>query len=100
VYDSWHDYAKNVIYVDKSTNGAVSWGKDVAAVTTHAGFGTNIGCVGGRAQGPAHAIKVGPSGAIYLVYRTPYPGADSIEDLTFCFRNRRMEARPGLLRFP
>jgi Neuraminidase (sialidase) len=74
VYDSWHDYAKNVIYVDKSTNGAVSWGKDVAAVTIHAGFGTNMGCVGGRAQGPAHAIKVGPSGAIYLVYADPVFG--------------------------
>jgi hypothetical protein len=68
VYDSWHDYAKNIIYVDKSTNGGVSWGTDVAAATTHAGFGKDIGCVGGRAQGPAHALKVGPSGALYLVY--------------------------------
>lgn len=74
VYDSWHDYAKNIIYVDKSNNGGVSWGKDVAAVTTHAGFGTNIGCVGGRSQGPAHAIKVGPSGVIYLVYADPVSG--------------------------
>jgi hypothetical protein len=71
VYDSWHDYAKNIIYVDKSTNGGVSWGTDVAAATTHAGFGTDIGCVGGRAQGPAHALKVGPSGALYLVYADP-----------------------------
>lgn len=68
VYDSWHDYAKDVIFVDKSTNGAASWGKDVAAVTTHTGFGVDIGCVGGRAQSPAHALKVGPSGALYLVY--------------------------------
>jgi hypothetical protein len=68
VYDSWHDYAKNIIYVDKSTNGGVTWGSDVAAATTHAGFGTDIGCVGGRSQGPAHALKVGPSGALYLVY--------------------------------
>jgi hypothetical protein len=71
VYDSWHDYAKNIIYVDKSTNGGVSWGTDVAAATTHAGFGTDIGCVGGRAQGPAHALKVGPSGTLYLVYADP-----------------------------
>jgi hypothetical protein len=71
VYDSWHDYAKNIIFVDKSTNGGVSWGTDVAAATTHAGFGTDIGCVGGRAQGPAHALKVGPSGALYLVYADP-----------------------------
>jgi hypothetical protein len=68
VYDSWHDYAKNIIFVDKSTNGAASWGTDVAAATTHAGFGSNIGCVGGRSQGPAHHLKVGPSGTLYLVY--------------------------------
>src|SRR6266540_3504937 len=78
VYDSWHDYAKNIIYVDKSTNGGVTWGTDVAAATTHAGFGTNISCVGGRSQGPAHALKVGPSGALYLVYADPVTsGANS-----------------------
>jgi hypothetical protein len=71
VYDSWHDYAKNIIYVDRSTNGGVSWGTDRAAATTHAGFGSNIGCVGGRSQGPAHALKVGPSGTLYLVYADP-----------------------------
>jgi hypothetical protein len=71
VFDSWHDYAKNIIYVDKSTNGGMNWGADVAAVTTHAGFGTDIGCVGGRSQGPAHALKVGPSGTLYLVYADP-----------------------------
>ncbi len=74
VYDSWHDYAKNVIFVDKSSNGGAGWGKDVAAATTHAGFGADIGCVGGRSQGPAHALKVGPSGALYLVYADPVQG--------------------------
>jgi hypothetical protein len=68
VYDSWHDYAKDIIYVDKSSNGGVGWGTDVAAATTHTGFGLDIGCVGGRSQGPAHALKVGPSGTLYLVY--------------------------------
>jgi hypothetical protein len=68
VYVSWHDYAKGKIFVDKSTNGGVSWGSDVAATTTHTGFGMDIGCVGGRAQGPAHHLKVGPSGTLYLVY--------------------------------
>jgi hypothetical protein len=68
VYDSWHDYAKDLIYVDKSTDGGVTWGKDVIAATTHTGFGKDIGCVGGRSQSPAHALKVGPSGALYLVY--------------------------------
>jgi hypothetical protein len=71
VYDSWHDYAKNTIFVDKSTNGGSSWGKDVAVASTHAGFGQDIGCVGGRSQGPAHALKVGPSGTLYLVYADP-----------------------------
>jgi len=77
VYDSWHDYARNIIYVDKSSDGGVSWGTDVAAATTHAGFGTDIGCVGGRAQGPAHALKVGPSGALYLVYADPVTGGQN-----------------------
>ena len=71
VYDSWHDYAKNIIFVDKSITGGATWGTDVAAAVTHAGFGKDIGCVGGRSQGPAHALKVGPSGALYLVYADP-----------------------------
>src|SRR5207249_2323 len=74
VYDSWHDYARNVIFVDKSISGGATWGQDVAAATTHAGFGKDIGCVGGRAQGPAHALKVGPSGRLYLVYADPVNG--------------------------
>ncbi len=74
VYDSWHDYARNTIYVDKSTSGGVSWGTDVAAATTHTGFGKDIGCVGGRSQGPAHHLKVGPSGTLYLVYADQVTG--------------------------
>ena len=74
VYDSWHDYARNIIFVDKSTSGGATWGKDVAAATTHTGFGVNIGCVGGRSQGPAHALKVGPSGTLYLVYADQVAG--------------------------
>jgi hypothetical protein len=72
VYTSWHNYAKNKIFIDKSTNGGASWGADVAAATTHAGFGQDIGCVGGRAQGPAHHLKVDSAGTLHLVY------ADSI----------------------
>lgn len=71
VYDSWHDYAKNIIFVDKSTDGGSTWGKDVTAATTHAGFGKDIGCVGGRSQGPAHALKVGSTNNLYLVYADP-----------------------------
>lgn len=74
VYDSWHDYAKDKIFADKSTNGGVTWGTDVVAATTHTGFGVDIGCVGGRSQGPAHALKVGPSGTLYLVYADKVAG--------------------------
>jgi hypothetical protein len=68
VYDAWHNYARGVIYVDRSTTGGATWGTDVAAAVTHTGFGMNIGCVGGRSQGPAHHLKVGPSGTLHLVY--------------------------------
>ena len=74
VYDSWLDYARNKIFVDKSTNGGANWGVDVAAATTHTGFGTDIGCVGGRSQGPAHHLQVGPSGTLYLVYADSVTG--------------------------
>lgn len=74
VYVSWLDYARNVIFVDKSLNGGATWGNDVAAATTHIGFGINIGCVGGRSQGPAHHLKVGPSGTLYLVYADSVAG--------------------------
>jgi len=85
VFDSWHDYSKNIIYVDQSGNGGTTWGRDVAAATTHAGFGADIGCVGGRSQGPAHALKIGPSGALYLVYADPIAGrvrrpADQVDE--------------------
>ncbi len=74
VFVAWHDYARGKIYVDRSTNGGGSWGTDVAAATTHTGFGTDIGCVGGRAQGPAHHLKIGPSGTLYLVYADKVSG--------------------------
>src|SRR6266851_3704531 len=74
VYDSWHDYAKDIIFVDKSASGGSTWGTDVAAAHTHTGFGLDIGCVGGRSQGPAHALKVGPSGTLYLVYADAVTG--------------------------
>jgi hypothetical protein len=74
VYVSWHDYARNKIYVDKSTNGGVNWGTDTVAATTHTGFGQNIGCVGGRSQGPAHHLKVGAGGTLHLVYADKVTG--------------------------
>jgi hypothetical protein len=77
VYMSWHNYSQNIIYVDRSTTGGSTWGTDVAAATTHTGFGIDIGCVGGRTQGPAHHLRVGPSGTLHLVY------ADSIQGRGF-----------------
>lgn len=77
VYDSWHNYARNIIYVDRSATGGATWNTDVVAATTHTGFGVDIGCVGGRSQGPAHALKVGPSGTLHLVY------ADNIQGRGF-----------------
>jgi hypothetical protein len=76
VYVSWHDYARRQIFVDRSISpsGGAQWGKDVAAAATHVGFGTDIGCVGGRSQGPAHHLRVGPSGTLYLVYADSVTG--------------------------
>jgi hypothetical protein len=75
VYDSWHNYARDIIFVDRSTSGGQTWGADVAAATTHTGFGIDIGCVGGRSQGPAHALKVGSGGVLHLVYSDAAAGA-------------------------
>lgn len=68
VYIAWLDYAKNIIFVDKSTNGGLTWGTDVAAATTHIGFGTDIGCNGGRTMTPAPQMGIDGNGAIYLSY--------------------------------
>lgn len=76
IYDSWNDYNKNKIFVDKSINGGKNWGKDIEMATIHItpdSFGTDIGCNGGRSQGPAHHLKVGPSGTLYLVYADAVP---------------------------
>jgi hypothetical protein len=68
VYMLWLDYAKNKIFVDKSTNGGLNWGTDVAAATTHIGFGTDIGCNGGRSMTPAPQMGIDGNGVIYLTY--------------------------------
>jgi hypothetical protein len=68
VYLAWQDYAKKKIFVDRSTNGGVTWGTDRLAASTTVGFGSELNCNGGRDQGPAHSLKVGPSGTLHLVY--------------------------------
>ncbi|HEY6003297.1 MAG TPA: sialidase family protein [Anaeromyxobacter sp.] len=74
VYMSWHNYARDIIFVDRSTSGGQSWGTDVAAATTHTGFGVDIGCNGGRSQSPAHALKVDSAGTLHLVYADQVAG--------------------------
>jgi hypothetical protein len=68
IYMAWLDYAKNIIFVDKSTNGGQTWGKDVAATTTHIGFGIDIGCNGGRTMTPAPQLGIDGNGVLYLTY--------------------------------
>ncbi|MGE5325815.1 MAG: sialidase family protein, partial [Deltaproteobacteria bacterium] len=58
VYVLWLDYAKNIIFMDKSSNGGVTWGTDVAVATTHIGFGSDIGCNGGRSMAPAPQMAI------------------------------------------
>jgi hypothetical protein len=74
VYVSWHNYAKGIIYVDRSINGGLSWGGDVAAATTNTGFGMDIGCNGGRKQSPAHHLIADATGTLHLVYANNVAG--------------------------
>ena len=74
VYMSWHNYARDVIYIDRSSNGGATWGTDVAVATTHTGFGIDIGCNGTREQSPAHHVKVGSDGTLHLVYADQIQG--------------------------
>ncbi len=79
----WQDYARNVIFIDKSTNGGNSWGTDVAVASVGIDF-VDIGCNGGRSMGPAPQMAIAanvssPAGYdIYVVFsnRLPGPGHD------------------------
>jgi hypothetical protein len=68
VYVLWLDYAKNIIFMDKSGNGGATWGTDVAVASTHIGFGSDIGCNGGRSMAPAPQMAISSGGTIYVVY--------------------------------
>lgn len=68
VYVLWLDYAKNKIFIDKSTNGGVSWGTDVVAASPNIGFGVDIGCNGGRSMTPAPQMAIDANGNIYVVF--------------------------------
>jgi hypothetical protein len=74
VYVSWHNYAQNRIYIDRSTDGGVTWGTDAQVATTNTGFGMDIGCNGGRKQSPAHHLIAGPDGTLHIVYANNIAG--------------------------
>lgn len=81
VYVLWLDYARNAIYIDKSTDGGVSWGQDVKVADTHIGFGTDIGCNGGRSMSPAPQMAMDSGGNIYAVFADQLPGAGNDYDV-------------------
>jgi hypothetical protein len=74
VYMAWLDYARNIIFVDKSVDGGFTWGTDVPAAATHVGFGTDIGCNGGRSMTPAPQMGIDSSGNVYLTYADQLAG--------------------------
>lgn len=67
VYVLWHDYARDIIFMDKSTNGT-NWGTDVAVASGNIGFGTDIGCNGGRSMAPAPQMAIDAAGSIYVSF--------------------------------
>jgi hypothetical protein len=67
IFVAWMDYAKKAIYVDKSTNGGVSWGRDVKAASLNATF-TDLGCNGGRSMAADPYIAVDSQGWVYVSF--------------------------------
>lgn len=67
VHVLWHDYARDIIFMDKSANGT-TWGTDVAVASGNVGFGTDIGCNGGRSMTPAPQMAIDASGNIYVSF--------------------------------
>ena len=68
LYVLWHDYARRQIFIDKSTDGGVTWGRDVAVASTNIGFGVDILCNGGRSMSPAPQMAIDASGNVYVVF--------------------------------
>lgn len=81
VYVLWHDYAFRRIYIDKSTDGGATWGTDVAVASTNIGFGTDIGCNGGRSMTPAPQMAIAANGDIYIVFARSTGGAGATLDV-------------------
>jgi hypothetical protein len=68
VYVLWHDYARNKIFIDKSTNGGVTWGTDMVVASTNTGFAVDIGCNGTRSMTPAPQMAINADGRIYVTF--------------------------------
>ncbi len=66
VYVAWHDYARNQILIDRSTNGGVSFGTDRVVANVSVDF-PDLGCNGGRTMSPAPQMAIDASG-IYVVF--------------------------------
>lgn len=76
----WYDYALRQIFLDRSSDGGVSWGTDRVVASTHIGFGVDIGCNGGRSTTPAPQMAVDPnSGTIYVVYADDDPSTTGVD---------------------
>ena len=68
VYVLWHDYAQQKIFIDKSKDGGVTWGTDVAVASTNIGFGLGLSCNDWRTVTPAPQMAIDFSGNIYVVF--------------------------------
>jgi hypothetical protein len=72
VYVLWHDYARQIIFMDKSADGGNSWGTDVAVASTNIGFGVDafsgFFCNGGRVATPAPQMAIDSAGNVYVVF--------------------------------
>ncbi len=73
VYVTWHDYARNQIFIDRSTNGGQSFGTDRVVANVSIDF-PDLGCNGGRTMSPAPAMAIDPTG-IYVVFGNDTAGA-------------------------
>ena len=67
VHALWFDYAKQIIFMDKSTDGGLTWGTDVAVAPVNITFPT-ITCNGGRFVSPAPQMAIDASGNLYVVF--------------------------------
>jgi hypothetical protein len=70
LYVIWYDYARQSIFMNKSTDGGVNWRtSNLSVAATHfTGFSVDIGCNGTRSMTAAPQMAIGADGAIYVVF--------------------------------